>query len=137
MVVRGAAGVEARLAGEGMAAHADGVMKTRADWLRCRVELGRHIVAEPQICGGQPTFKGTRILVWVVLEQLEAGMTRDEIVAEWPGKVSKPAIAEAIAISDLVVRHEPFKGNHVCTLPRPRRSAEEQAAVWTEAFGAY
>ena len=35
-------------------------------------------------------------MVWVVLEPLEAGMTWDEIVAEWPGKVSKPAIAEAI-----------------------------------------
>ena len=65
------------------------------------------------------------------------GMTWDEIVAEWPGKVSKPAIAEAIAISDLVVRHKPFKGFHVCTRPRPLLPAEEQAAGWTEAFGAY
>jgi uncharacterized protein (DUF433 family) len=39
------------------------------------VELGRHIMAHPGICGGQPTFKGTRILVWIVLEQLERGMT--------------------------------------------------------------
>ena len=25
-----------------------------------RIELGRYIVADPRICGGQPTFKGTR-----------------------------------------------------------------------------
>jgi uncharacterized protein (DUF433 family) len=112
-------------------------MKTMADGLRHRVELGRHIVADPQICGGQPTFKGTRILVWVVLEQLEAGMTWDEIVAEWPRKVSKGAIAEAIAISDLVVKHEPFKGFLVCMQPRPLLPAEAQGAVWTKAFGPY
>jgi hypothetical protein len=27
-----------------------------------RVELGRHIVADPKICHGQPTYKGTRIM---------------------------------------------------------------------------
>jgi len=112
-------------------------MKSRADGLRHRVELGRHIVADARIRGGQPTFKGTRILVWVVLERLEAGMTWDEIVAEWPGKVSKPAIAEAITISDLMVKHEPFKGLHDCTQPRPILPAEAQGAVWTEAFGPY
>jgi uncharacterized protein (DUF433 family) len=112
-------------------------MKTRADGPRHRVELGRHIVADPQICGGQPTFKGTRIMVWVILEQSEAGMTRDEIVAEWPGKVSKPAIAEAIAISDLVVKHDPFRGFDPGMQPEPLLPAEEQAAVWRKAFGAY
>jgi hypothetical protein len=61
-----------------------------------------------------------------------AGMTWDEIVAEWPGKVSKPAIAEAITISDLVVKHEPFKGFHVCTQPRPLLPAEQLAWISTE-----
>jgi len=63
-------------------------------------------------------------MVWVVLEQLEAGMTRDEIVAEWAGKVSRPAIAEAAAISDLVVKHEPLEGLNACAQPGPSLSAE-------------
>ena len=75
-----------------------------------RIELGRHVVADPEICGGQPTFKGTRIMVWIVLEQLDRGRTWDEIVREWPGEVSKAAISEAVASSDLVVKHEPFRG---------------------------
>ncbi len=112
-------------------------MRTRADGPRHRVELGRHIVADPQICGGQPTFKGTRIMVWVILEQLGAGMTRDEIVAEWSGKVSKAAIAEAIATSELVAKHEPFRGGDLSMHPKPFLPAEEQAAVWRKAFGAY
>jgi uncharacterized protein (DUF433 family) len=86
-------------------------MKTRANGPR--VELGEHIVADPKICGGQPTFKGTRIMVWIVLDQLERGMTWDEIVREWPpNKVPKAAIAESIAIAHLVVKHKPFRGFH-------------------------
>jgi uncharacterized protein (DUF433 family) len=99
-------------------------MKAKANGQRHRVELGRHIVADSEVCGGQPTFKGTRIMVWIVLEQLEDGMTWDEVAGEWTGKVSKQAIAEAIAISDLVVKHEPFKGFNVGARRKsPRRPA--------------
>ena len=93
-----------------------------------RIELGRHIVADSQICGGQPTFKGTRIMVWIILEQLDRGLTWDEILREWPGKVSKAAISEAIAISDLVVKHEPFKGFNVGARRKPARRPAAIAA---------
>jgi hypothetical protein len=32
--------------------------------------LGRYIVADPDICHGKPTFRGTRILVADVLDKL-------------------------------------------------------------------
>src|SRR5437870_8107849 len=101
-------------------------MKTKPNGQPRRVELGRLIVADPKICGGQPTFKGTRIMVWIVLDQLDRGLSWDEIVREWPGKVSKAAIFEAIAISDLVVKHEPFKGFNVGAR---RKSARRPAAI--------
>ena len=103
-------------------------MKANGNGERHRVELGRHIVADAEICGGQPTFKGTRIMVWLVLEQLEDGMTWDEVVDEWGGKVPKRAIAEAIAISDLVVKHEPFKGFSVGARRKSPRRATALAA---------
>jgi uncharacterized protein (DUF433 family) len=81
-----------------------------------------------KICGGQPTFKGTRIMVWIVLEQLDRGLTWDEIVSEWSGKVSKTAIFEAIAIADLVVKHEPFKGFHVGARRKSARIPTSKAA---------
>lgn len=37
--------------------------------------LGRYIVADPEICHGEPTFRGTRILVSDILEQV-AGFVR-------------------------------------------------------------
>jgi len=36
--------------------------------------IGRHIVADPGVCHGQPTFRGTRILVADVLQQVSAGL---------------------------------------------------------------
>jgi uncharacterized protein (DUF433 family) len=61
--------------------------------------LGEHIVADPAICDGVPTFKGTRIMVWQVLDALRRGESWDEIAKAWPGRISKPAIAEAIRLA--------------------------------------
>jgi len=64
-----------------------------------RVNMGRHIVSDPRICHGQPTFRGTRILVSDVMEQLAAGMTWEAIVEEWRGGVSRAAIGEAVRLA--------------------------------------
>ncbi len=103
-------------------------MKAKAPEQRQRVELGRHIVADPKVCGGQPTFKGTRIMVWVVLEQLEDGLTWSEIAREWNGRVGDEAIAEVIAIAPIVVKHEPFKGFHAGARRKSTRRAAALAA---------
>ena len=61
--------------------------------------LGRYIVTDPQICHGQPTFRGTRIMVAQVLEQVASGMAWEAIVEEWRGSVSTEAIAEAVRLA--------------------------------------
>ncbi|MGD0693989.1 MAG: DUF433 domain-containing protein [Terriglobia bacterium] len=61
--------------------------------------LGRYIVTDPQICHGQPTFRGTRIMVTQVLEQVSSGMAWEAISEEWRGSVSKEAIAEAVQLA--------------------------------------
>lgn len=42
-----------------------------------KVVINKYIVADPQICHGKPTFKGTRIMVWQVLEMLREGTAAD------------------------------------------------------------
>lgn len=64
-----------------------------------RQELGEYIVADPEICGGELTFKGTRIFVKDVLEMVAAGMPWEQVTETWFGRVSHDAIAEAIAIA--------------------------------------
>jgi uncharacterized protein (DUF433 family) len=102
--------------------------KAKSSGERHRIELGRHIVADSKICGGQPTFKGTRIMVWIVLEQLERGMSWPEIEREWPGRVTEEAIAEAIAIAYLVEKHEPFRGFHAGARRKSTRKSVALAA---------
>lgn len=63
------------------------------------IVLGRYVVADPAICHGQLTFRGTRILVADVLEQVAMGMAWEAIIAEWRGAVTKEAIAEATRLA--------------------------------------
>ena len=61
--------------------------------------IGRHIVTDSKICHGQPTFRGTRILVADVLEQIAEGMAWESIIEEWHGSITKEAIAEAALLA--------------------------------------
>ncbi len=61
-----------------------------------RIELGQYIVVDDEICHGQATFKGTRIMVWQVIEMVEEGRDWDTIVHAWRDKFPKEAIAEAL-----------------------------------------
>ncbi len=61
--------------------------------------LGRFIVADPDICHGKPTFKGTRIMVADVLKMVSRGYGWDYIIEQWHGNISKEAISEAVSLS--------------------------------------
>lgn len=61
--------------------------------------LGRYLVIDPAICHGRPTFRGTRILVADVLDQVARGLAWEAIVAEWNGRITKAAIAEAVLLA--------------------------------------
>ena len=69
-------------------------MKTRK-----RKELGQYIVADPEICHGQLTFKGTRIMVKGVLYYVAQGKDWDWISQAYLGKVSREAIAAAVSLA--------------------------------------
>lgn len=55
-----------------------------------------YISVDPQICHGQPCFKGTRIMVYLVLELLEAGVDEDEIIKSYYRKLTKRHIQAAL-----------------------------------------
>jgi uncharacterized protein (DUF433 family) len=81
--------------------------------------LGHFIVADPSICHGKPTFRGTRILVSDVLEQVASGLSWDAIAKEWRGSVLKAAIAEAVRLaSQALVDHAVQPASPVTTPER-------------------
>ncbi len=61
---------------------------------------GRYIVSDPKIWHGKPTFRGTRILVSQVMEQIAIGMAWETIIEEWRDSVSREAISEAIRLAN-------------------------------------
>ena len=43
------------------------------------MNINKYITTDPQICHGKPCFKGTRIMIYIVLEMLAAGETPADI----------------------------------------------------------
>ena len=55
-----------------------------------------HIVVDQEICHGQACFKGTRIPVTVILDNLAAGISEGQLHSDYP-TLPKNAIPAAIA----------------------------------------
>ena len=87
-------------------------MKKKAHGQTKRLELGEYIVADPKICHGKPTFKGTRIMVYQVLEQVAYGTPWERIVWSWRGKVTMPAITEAVELASELFKWRLPSGLH-------------------------
>jgi uncharacterized protein (DUF433 family) len=72
-----------------------------------RRELGRHIVVDSEIHHGAITFRGTRIPVAIVLDDIADGTAWDTVIEQWHGSVTKEAIGEAVRLAAevLVLRY--------------------------------
>lgn len=60
-----------------------------------KVVINKYIVADSNICHGKPTFKGTRIMVWQILDMLKSGMKEKEIFEDFP-PINKAHIKAAL-----------------------------------------
>jgi uncharacterized protein (DUF433 family) len=63
-----------------------------------RIEIGQHLVIDPEICHGQMTFKGTRVPVDTVLTFLAKGYSVDQLLKSWP-ELDRTAVEEAISLA--------------------------------------
>jgi uncharacterized protein (DUF433 family) len=69
--------------------------------------IGRFIVVDPKVCHGQPTFRGTRILVADILDQVANGMAWEAIIENWRGALSHEAIAESVRLArEILLNHK-------------------------------
>ena len=62
-----------------------------------------YISVDPHICHGQACIKGTRIMVPVVLDNLAAGLSVDEILKSYP-TLNRESIQAAIAYAAELTR---------------------------------
>jgi uncharacterized protein (DUF433 family) len=60
-----------------------------------------YITVDPNVCHGQACLKGTRIMVSVVLDNLAAGLTPDEILKSYPSLTREAIRATMIYAAEL------------------------------------
>ena len=60
--------------------------------------LSKNIVRAIGVCGGQPTFKYTRIEITGTLSRIASGENLDEVIKGYRGRVSRDAILEAMIL---------------------------------------
>ena len=55
--------------------------------------LLERITIDPEVCGGKPCIRGTRIWVSLVLDLLADGMTEADLLAEYPQLIHEDVLA--------------------------------------------
>ncbi len=63
------------------------------------------IVVDPQICGGKPCVRGTRIMVRNILGMLAGGYAMDQILRAYP-ELSREDVVAALDYASAVVDEE-------------------------------
>ena len=71
-----------------------------------RIEINKYIVADTEICGGTPTFKGTRIMVSTVLELLGSGVTIEELMNDYYPQLTREAILSVFDYTSKLIENE-------------------------------
>ena len=62
------------------------------------------ISIDPNICHGQPCIKGTRIMVYLILELLEAGTTPEQIIQEYYPQLTRQDIEACLSYAVTLIR---------------------------------
>lgn len=61
------------------------------------------VVKNPEILGGTPVFRGTRVPFQTLVEYLEAGQTLDEFLDDFPTVTREAAVRSLEHAKDLVI----------------------------------
>lgn len=67
--------------------------------------IEERIEADSEICHGKPCIKGTRIMISIILEWLEAGKTFEEIIDAYP-ELSKEDLSATVRYARKLIEEE-------------------------------
>lgn len=79
-------------------------------WLWTTMNWREYITVDPQICHGKACITGTRVLVSVILDNLAAGQSIEDVTQSYPS-VSNEAVRAALAYAAALA------GERVLALP--------------------
>jgi len=74
------------------------VRETTAEGVYEYYPIGRYVVIAPGVCGGRPTFRGTRVEVRTIFDWLGSGRTVKDILKGYPS-LSEAAVEEAMKLA--------------------------------------
>jgi uncharacterized protein (DUF433 family) len=78
-------------------------MKTLSKEKTKHVELDEFILADPEILGGDPVFRGTRVPVASLFEHLESDCPLEEFLENFPSVSREAAVAVITAAQELTL----------------------------------
>lgn len=70
--------------------------------------MNERIEIDPNICHGQPCIKGTRIMVYLILELLEAGLTADDIIRDYYPNLKPEDIKACIHYAATLIKEQEY-----------------------------
>jgi uncharacterized protein (DUF433 family) len=63
------------------------------------------IVKDPQILGGEPVFRNTRVPFQALIDYLEGGQSLDEFLSDFPTVTREAAVAALEEAKSLILAH--------------------------------
>ena len=70
--------------------------------------MDNRIEATPDICHGQPCIKGTRIMVYIIIELLESGLTPDNIIKDYYPNITKEDIKQCLHYAATLIKDQEY-----------------------------
>ena len=70
--------------------------------------MDNRIEATPDICHGQPRIKGTRIMVYIIIELLESGLTPDDIIKDYYPNITKEDIKQCLHYAATLIKDQEY-----------------------------
>ena len=67
-------------------------------------DLINRISVDPTVCHGQPCIKGTRIMVYLILELLEAGLSPGQIIKDYYPQLTTQDIEACLHYAATLIR---------------------------------
>ncbi len=70
--------------------------------------MNNNIEANATVCHGQPCIKGTRIMVYIIIELLESGLTSDDIIRDYYPQITKEDIKQCLHYAVSLIKDQEY-----------------------------
>ncbi|MCR4342435.1 MAG: DUF433 domain-containing protein [Patescibacteria group bacterium] len=70
--------------------------------------MDNRIEVNPDICHGQPCIKGTRIMVYIIIELLESGLTPDDVIRDYYPNITKEDIKNCLHYAVSLIKDQEY-----------------------------